>query len=133
VTQASLLQELNDRVIKHFSARQSNRQCGIPIRSFRSGITSLTKMKSQEIPSVVLAWMYALGTGDTFLSAQDTERVQNSLTSLYVLWYALKRPSMERDELPDLQLLIERFVPVRFRIYPGHHIANRVQPGNNWI
>lgn len=116
VTQTRLLQELNDRVTKYFSSRQSNRVCGIPVRNFPTGITSLAKMKSQEIPAVVLSWMYALGMDEHFLAADTTAKVQDALTSLYVVWYALKRPSMEKDELPVLQSLLERCVPLTQRV-----------------
>lgn len=90
--------------------RQSNTVSGIPLgtSSFRHGVTSLPKLKSQEFPSVLMVLMVLLGMQGLYFTPQVTRQVQHALVGLYLCWYVLKRTWFDREELEKLPELIKR-------------------------
>jgi len=83
------------------ATRQSNRVSGIPLKNFPNGVSELPKMKSQEVPSVVLILMVLLGMRSKYLPEDLTFAVQCALTGIYVLWNTLKRPWLVRSEVKE--------------------------------
>ena len=96
-------------------SKQSNRVCGIPLYNFRSGVSSLPKIKSQEYAGALLALMVVLGMNDKYLPTAQTLRVQCALSGLYLLWFFLKRTYIPREELGKLPGLVNRSESVLLR------------------
>lgn len=89
--------------------RQSNTISGIPLKHFAK-ISDLPKIKSQEYPAILLIIMVLLGMEGLYLEPPVTRAVQNALSGLYLMWYALKRHWVLRDEINKLPRLIIRSV-----------------------
>jgi len=87
--------------------RQSNTVCNIPLKNCPKGVSTLSKLKAQEYPGVILLIMVVLGTKNQYLDQRRTRNVQTALSAMYVLWMVLRRTWMDKEEtdaqLPSLQ------------------------------
>ena len=71
----------------------------VPLHTYRSGVTSLPKLKAQEYPGVTLVLVVLLGTKSRYLIEDDTRVVQVALSALFVVWTVLKRTWLDQSEV----------------------------------
>lgn len=103
----SLTSKLDQAAGSLLVTRQSNTISGIPLKRFGK-ISDLPKIKSQEFPAILLIVMVLLGMEGKYMDAALTRAVQNALSGLYLMWYALKRHWVFRDDITKLPQLVIR-------------------------
>ena len=96
-----------DRRIQHFNLCQSDKS--VPRSRFKKGVSNLTKIGSQEYPSLVFQLCIAIGDKYVFLPRIPTltSRYQKCGTLLLTLWSAVRKEEYTEVSLRALDDLIE--------------------------